>query len=104
MRLVSSRSNPEAQDVSRDFGGFAGAVNAIVGKLVRRQPLCVEGAEARFVPEQGASRHGHAAGKQDLDGGVEPKNGNARGTQEFRTSRLRVGTATKSKDGALLEF
>src|SRR5438105_11964210 len=104
MRLVSSRSNnAEAEKLSDDFGGLAGAVYALVGKLIGREALCVEGAEASLVAEKGPAGHGHTAGKQDFDGRIEPKNGNASGAQKLRTPGLRVGSATESQHGRLFE-
>src|SRR5882762_9645826 len=53
MRLVSAGSNNAAAENFRDdLGGFAGAVNAIVGELIGRQALGVERAEAGFIAEE----------------------------------------------------
>ena len=105
MGLVSSRSNnAEAEDLSDDLGGLARAVHAVVGELVRRQSLRVEGAEAGLVAEKRPTSHGHAAGKKHFDRGIEPKNRNASEAQELRATRLRIGSAAEGEDGSLLEF
>jgi hypothetical protein len=105
MRLVSARSNnAEAEDLRNDFGGFAGAVHALVGKLVGREPLCVERAEASFVAKKGPACHGHAAGKKNLHRGIEPKNGYALRTEKLGAARLRIGPPAKGEDGSFLEL
>src|SRR5947207_3902125 len=86
MGLVSSRSNnAEAQDLRHNFGGFTGAFHPMVGKLVGGQALGVKRAETGLVSEQRPAGHGQAPGEQNLDGGIEPKNGD---TGDRKSTRL----------------
>ena len=105
MRFVSTgRNNAAAQDFRDDLGRFAGAIHAVVGKLVGRKALGVERSKAVFIAEKRAAGHGHTARKQNFDGRIQPENGNASGTQKFWATGLRVGAAAKSKNGAFFEL
>jgi len=50
------------------------------------------------------SSHGHAAGQQNLDRRIEPKDGDPGVTQEFRAASLCVGAAAEGQDSALFVF
>ena len=105
MRLVSTRSNnAETQNLGDNLGRFSGAVNTIASKLVGGQALSVEGAEAGLVTEQRTPSHGHAAGKQNFDGGIQPKDRNASSAEKLGAAGLRVSSATERKNGSLFEF
>jgi len=93
-----------AEDFGDDLRWFTGAVDAMVGELVGREALGVERAEAGFVAEERAARHGHAAGEQDVDGRIEPENGDPGVAKKIGAAGLRVGAAAESEDGAFLEF
>src|SRR6266576_3285452 len=105
MGLVSSRSNnAEAQDLRHNFGGFTGAFHPMVGKLVGGQALGVKRAETGLVSEQRPAGHGQAPGEQNLDGGIEPKNGDTGRAQKLGAAGLRVGAATERQDRSLLKL
>src|SRR5215472_5181586 len=105
MRTGSTRgNNAEPQNLCDDFGRFAGAVHAAVGGLIRRQALGIERAKTGFVAEERPAGHGHAAGKQNFDGAIEPQDGCAGGTQKVRATRLGVCSPTKGEHCAFSEF
>src|SRR5215469_3384323 len=105
MGLVSCRSNnAETQNLGDNFAGLARAVHAIIGKQVGRHALGVERAEAGFVEKEGAASHGHAAGEQNFDWGIEPEDRDSSRPQKFGAAGLRVGSATESQNRALLEL
>ena len=93
--VASGGNNAQAQDLGDDFGGLVRTVHPIVGKLVGRETLRVKRAKTGFVAKQRAAGHGHATRKENLDGGIEPKNGNTGSAQKIRASWLRVGPATE---------
>jgi hypothetical protein len=100
MRLVSAGSNKAAaEDFRDDLRGFGRAVDAIVRELIRGQALLVKRAEAGLITEERAAGHGHAAGKQNFERGIQPKNRSAGSAEEFRTAGLRVSAAAESEDG-----
>lgn len=94
----------EAEDFGDDARGLAGAVDSMVGELVRREALRVERAEAGFVAKERAAGHGHAAGEQDFDGSVEPDDGHAGGAEEFGRALLRVRAAAECEHDGLFHF
>src|SRR5437870_3590274 len=105
MRFVSAGSNNAAAENFRDdLGGFAGAVNAIVGELIGRQALGVERAEAGFIAEKRAAGHGHATGEEDVERRVQPEDGSVRSAKKIRTTGLRVSSPTESEDGGFPVF
>ena len=94
----------EAENFGDDAGGFAGAVDAMVGELVGRQALRMERAEAGFVAEERAAGHGHAAREEDFDGSVEPDHGHACGAKKFGSALLGVGAAAERENDGFFEF
>src|SRR6516164_4566946 len=84
-----------AQHLGNHARGFAGTVDALVGQLIGGDTLRIERTKAGFVAEQRASSHGHAAGQQNLDRRIEPKDGDPGVTQEFRAASLCVGAAAE---------
>src|SRR5207245_9036896 len=48
--------------------------------------------------------HGQAPGEQNLDGGIEPKNGDTDRAQKLGAAGLRVGAATERQDRSLLKL
>ena len=61
-------------------------------------------AKAGFIAEERPTGHGHAAGKKDVDGCVEPNYGDAGVTEKFGGSGLGIGAATEREDGRFLQF
>src|SRR5215469_9339293 len=105
MGLVSCRSNnAETQNLGDNFAGLARAVHAIIGKQVGRHALGVERAEAGFIAKEGAASHGHAAGEQNFDRGIEPEDRDSSRPQKFGAARLSVSATAESKNSALLEL
>src|SRR6266403_5818328 len=105
MRGVSTGcNNAPAQNFRDNLGWFAGAVHAVVGKLIGRQTLSVERAKAGFVTEKRTAGHGHASRKQNFDGRVQPQDRNAGGAQKIGATGLRVGAAAKSENGAFFQL
>ena len=102
--MLASGDDVAAEDFGNDASGFAGAVDAMVGKLVGGKALRVEGAEAGFVAEERATGHGHAAGEEDFGGGVEPNDRDAGGAQEFGGAGLRVGAAAEGENDRFFQF
>jgi len=103
MRFVSAGSNNAAAENFRDdLGGFAGAVNAIVGELIGRQALGVERAEAGFIAEKRAAGHGHATGEEDVERRVQPEDGSVRSAKKIRTTGLRVSSPPRARTVASL--
>jgi len=96
MRLVSTRcNNAAAQDFRHDLSRLARAIDAKVGKLIGRETLGIEPAEAGLVAEERAASHGHAARKQDFNGRIEPENLDAGGAKKFRATRLGISAAAE---------
>src|SRR5580704_3433317 len=93
--------NGAAQDFADNRSRIAGTIHAKVSELIRRQTLRVQGAKTGFVPEEWAAGHGHAARKQDVDGGVEPNNRNAGVAKEFGRSRLGVRPSAERENSEL---
>src|SRR4029077_12721731 len=105
MRFISAGSNnAAAENLRDDLGGFAGAVNAIVGELIGRQALNVERAEAGFIAEERAAGHGHATREEDVERRVQPEDRSVRSAKEIRTTGLRVSSPTEGEDGAFFVF
>src|SRR6266852_560342 len=99
---AEGRNNPTAENFCYDAGGFAGTVDAVVGLLIGGQTLRVKGAKAGLVSKQRAAGHGHAAGQQNIEGGVQPDDGDAGGAQKLRRTGLRVGAAAEGEDRGFL--
>ncbi len=105
MRHVSTRcNNAAAQDFRDNLGWFAGAVHAVVGKLIGREALGVESAEAGFVAEKRTAGHGHAARKENFDGRIQPQDGSAGSAQKIGAARLRVSAAAEGENGAFFQL
>ena len=64
----------------------------------------MECAEAGFIAEERTSGHGHAPGKQKLDGRIEPEDRGAGVPQKFRAAGLSVRTTTQRENGGFLEL
>src|SRR5260370_19337665 len=94
--------NSTAEKFCNDAGGFAGTVDAVVGLLIGRQTLRVKGAKAGLVAKQRAAGHGHTAGQQNVEGGVQPDDGDAGGAQKLRRTGLRVGTDAELENCSFL--
>src|SRR5258708_19086719 len=60
--------NAEAENFGYDLRGVGGAVDAVIGGLIGREALRVEGAETFFIAEERAAGHGHAAAEEDFGG------------------------------------
>jgi hypothetical protein len=99
---TEGRNNSTAENFCNDAGRFAGTVDAVVGLLIGRQTLGVKGAKAGFVSKQRAAGHGHAASQQNIEGGVQPNDGDAGCAQKLRRAGLRVGAAAEGEDRGLL--
>src|ERR1700689_390454 len=96
MRFVGAAGEDvEAKDFGDEAGGFAGAVDAMIGELVGREALRVQSAEAGFVAEERTAGHGHAACEQDFDGCIEPDDGDASGAEKLGRALLSVGAAAE---------
>jgi len=105
MRRVSTRcNNAAAQDFRDNLGWFAGAVHAVVGKLIGREALGVESAEAGFVAEKRTAGHGHAARKENFDGRIQPQNGSSSGAQKIGAALLRVSAATEGENRTFFQL
>jgi len=105
MRRVSTRcNNAAAQDFRDNLGWFAGAVHAVVGKLIGREALGVESAEAGFVAEKRTAGHGHTARKENFDGRIQPQDGSAGSAQKIGAARLRVSAAAEGENGAFFQL
>ena len=102
--LVDVTRNAATQDFGHNRSGVAGTINAKISELIGREALGVQRAKAEFVAEQGTPGHGHAAGEKDLDGRIEPDDGDAGVAQEFGSPGLRVGAATEGEDGRFEAF
>ena len=101
---VSAGKDAETQNIGDDLGGFARAVHAEVGKLIRGKALGVERAKTRFVAEERAAGHGHAAGEKSFDRRIEPDDWNTLRFQEFWRAGLGVGSATEGEHGGFAGF
>jgi hypothetical protein len=105
VRLAGDSGNDSAAEDFGDYAGrFAGAVNAVVGLLIGRETLRIEGSEARLVAEQRAAGHGHAASEQNIKGGIQPDHRDASRAKKFRRARLSVCSTAEREDGGFLVF
>src|SRR5260370_31035512 len=105
MRGVSTGcNNAPAQNFRHDLRGFAGAVHAIIGKLIGRETLRVERAEAGFVAEKRAAGHGHASREQNFDGGIQPQNRDGGSAQKIWAAWLRIGAAAEGQNSAFSQL
>ena len=93
-----------AEDFGDDAGGFAGAVDAMVGELIGGKALSVECAEAGLVAEERATGHSHAAGEEDFGGGVEPNDRDAGGAEEFGGAGLGVGASAEGENDRFFQL
>ena len=64
---IGTGKDAETQNVRDDKRRFPSAVHAIVGELVRRKALGIEGTKTGFVTKERPACHGHAAGEKSLD-------------------------------------
>src|SRR5580704_15165701 len=94
----------EAEDFGDDAGGVAASDEAVIGELIGRETLRVQGAEAGLVAEERAAGHGHAASEEDFDGGVEPNDGDICGAEKFGSAWLSVGAAAEREDDRFVLF
>jgi hypothetical protein len=92
------------QNFSDHNGGVSRAIDTKIGELIGGEALGVERPKAGFIAEQRATRHRHATGKKNFDGGVQPDDGDAGIAKKFGGAGLRVGTSAESKDGRFLEL
>ncbi len=92
------------QDFSDNRSRVSGTINAKISELIGRKALGVERAKTGFVAKDGSAGHGCAPREKDLDGRIEPDNGDAGIAQEFGSPGLRVGAAAKSEDGGFRAF
>ena len=105
MRFARAAGNDvEAEDFGDDAGGVTGAVDAMLGELVGREPLGVERAKAGFVAKERTTGHGHAAGEEDFDGRVEPNHRHVCGAEKFGRALLGVGAAAEGEHDRFFEF
>lgn len=102
--VATCHDNAVAEDFADNLGGFAGTVHTKVSELIRGKTLRMESAKAAFIAKERAASHGHAAGQKDLDGRIEPENGNAGVFEELGAARLGVRAAAESQDSGFLEF
>jgi hypothetical protein len=101
---VDVTGDAATQDFGHNRSGVAGTINAKISELIGREALGVERAKAGFVAEEGTPGHGHAAGEKDLDGCIEPDDGDAGIAQEFGGPGLGVSAAAEGEDGGLEAF
>jgi hypothetical protein len=95
-------NDSSTEDFGYYTGRFAGAVYAVVGLLIRRETLRIEGSEAGLVSEQRAASHGHAAIEQNIEGSIQPNDGNACSAKKLRGAGLGVGSAAECEDRGFL--
>src|SRR6266446_6607385 len=94
MRGVSTGSNNAAtQNFGDNLSRFAGAVHAVISKLIRGKTLGVERAEAAFIAEERTAGHGHAARKKNFDGRIQPQHGKDRKSTRLNSSHLVISYA-----------
>src|SRR5216683_7699249 len=101
---IGAGEDAEAEYVGYDERGFASAIHAIIGELVRGQALRVKVAKARFIAEKWAAGHSHAAREQSFDRRIEPDDGHPLGSQKIRCAGLRVGAAAESEHCRFTQF
>ena len=92
--------NAQAQNFGYGLRRIDGAVDAKVRELIGGEALGVQGAEALLVAKERAAGHGHAAAEEEVGGGIEPQDGDARGAEKFGAAGLRVSAAAESEDRA----
>src|SRR2546423_10729332 len=97
-------NNAAAQNFRDNLRWFTGTVHAVIGKVIGRETLGVERAEADFVTEKRPAGHGHASRKQNFDGRIQPQNRNAGSAQKIGAAWLRVSAAAKGENGALFQL
>jgi len=95
---------PAPQDLRDNHGGIAGTVYAEIGELVRNAALRVQRAEAGFIAEQRAARHGHATREKNFNARVQPDDRDAGVAEKFGSAGLRVGSAAEGKHSGFLMF
>jgi hypothetical protein len=88
--------NAAAKYFRYDGSRLTRTIYTIIRELIGREALCVKRAEAGFIAEKRAARHGHAAGKKDGDGSVQPDDRDTGIAEKFGSAWLRVGSATES--------
>jgi hypothetical protein len=101
---ATCRDNPAAEDFRDDLGGIARAVHSKVSELIRGKTLRMKCAETGFIAKERTSGHGHAPGKQKLDGRIKPENWGAGVSQKFRAAGLSVRTTAQREDRGFLEL
>ena len=88
MHFAGGGNDPAAKNFRDDLPGLAGAIDAKIGQLIGRQALRMELAEARFVAKERAAGHCHAAGEQNFDRRIEPKDRYSGGAKKFGAALL----------------
>jgi hypothetical protein len=101
---ATCHDNAAAEDFCYDLSGIAGAVHTMIRQLIRGKTLRMERAKAGFIAKERAAGHGHTAGKQKLDGRIEPQNRDAGVSQKFRAAGLSVSAASEREDGGFFKF
>src|SRR5690242_961107 len=76
----------------------------MIGLLIGRETLGVERAEAGLIAKERAAGHGHATSEQNVEGGVEPDDGDAGGAKKFGRAGLRVCSTAEREDKGLPVF
>ena len=101
---IGAGEDAEAEYVGYDERGFASAIHAIIGELVRGQALRVKVAKAGFIAEKWAAGHSHAPREQSFDRRIEPDDRDALHAQKIRCASLSVGSAAESEHRRFTQF
>ena len=101
---VGAGEDAKAQDVGDDKRRFAGAVHTVVGELVGRKPLRVEGAKAGFIAKKRPAGHGHTAREQNFNWRIKPDDGDALCPQKFGRTRLSVSAPAEREYSRFAQF
>src|SRR5579885_2276317 len=104
MPFAGSRDDAASKNFGDDLRRLAGAIDAKIGQLIGRQALGMELAEARFVAKERAAGHCHAAGEQNFDRRIEPKDRYSGGAKKFGAALLGVRAAAESENRAFAKF
>src|SRR5580704_13832145 len=104
-RIGGARAgNAATKNFGNDGCRVATTFNAKIGELIGNDALGMKRTKAGFIAKERPPGHGHAAGKKDVDGSIEPDNGNTGVAEKFGSSCLSVAATTESDDGGLFEF
>ena len=94
--------DPATKNLCHHIRWVAGTVHAKVRELVARDTLRMERAETGFVTKKRTAGHGRASRKQNIDGRIEPQDGNSGVAQKFRRTHLRIGAAAERDNRGFL--